>query len=136
LSLFSCAPETDIATLAAPIPLGDARIQQPQVAKIALSLVPEGTYGRALYFSRAPLPYGGPYFHHMGIYAFRKEALARFVALPPSLLEQRESLEQLRALEAGMIVSVKVVNTVPLEVNTSEDLEHVRKAFIQTASSH
>jgi 3-deoxy-manno-octulosonate cytidylyltransferase (CMP-KDO synthetase) len=72
----------------------------------------------------------------MGIYAFRKEALARFVALPPSLLEQRESLEQLRALEAGMIVSVKVVNTVPLEVNTSEDLEHVRKAFIQTASSH
>ena len=79
---------------------------------------------RALYFTRATAPPGdGPLYHHIGLYAFRRAALERFVALPPSPLEQREKLEQLRALEAGMRIDVAIVDTVPLGVDTPEDLE-------------
>ena len=82
---------------------------------------------RALYFTRATAPAGdGPLYHHIGLYAYRRAALERFVALPPSPLEQREKLEQLRALEAGMRIDVAIVDTVPLGVDTPEDLETAR----------
>jgi 3-deoxy-manno-octulosonate cytidylyltransferase (CMP-KDO synthetase) len=83
---------------------------------------------RALYFTRAQAPYGeGALYHHIGLYAYRREALGRFVALPPSPLEQREKLEQLRALEAGMRIDVSIVDSVPLGVDTPEDLERARE---------
>ena len=82
---------------------------------------------RALYFSRATVPTGeGPLWHHIGIYAYRRAALERFVNLPPSPLEQREKLEQLRALEAGMQIGVVGVDTIPLGVDTPEQLEQAR----------
>jgi 3-deoxy-manno-octulosonate cytidylyltransferase (CMP-KDO synthetase) len=82
---------------------------------------------RALYFTRAPAPTGeGPLYHHIGLYAYRRAALARFVALPPSVLELRERLEQLRALEAGMRIDVTIVDSVPLGVDTPADLERAR----------
>jgi len=85
------------------------------------------TQMRALYFTRATAPHGeGPLWHHIGLYAYRRAALARFVALPPSVLEQREKLEQLRALEAGMRIDVSVVGEVPLGVDTPHDLERAR----------
>ncbi|SDU46703.1 3-deoxy-manno-octulosonate cytidylyltransferase [Stappia sp. ES.058] len=84
---------------------------------------------RALYFTRATAPSGpGPLFQHLGIYAYRRSALARFVGLSPSPLEIRESLEQLRALEAGMRIDVSLVDSAPMDVNTPEDLEAVRAA--------
>jgi 3-deoxy-manno-octulosonate cytidylyltransferase (CMP-KDO synthetase) len=127
LSLFEQAPGADITTLAAPIPAGDARYKQPHVVKAVVSFSSESSYGRALYFSRSPIPYGeGGAFHHIGIYAFKRAALERFASLPPSPLEKRESLEQLRALEAGMNIFVKIVETSPIEVNTPEDLETAR----------
>ena len=83
----------------------------------------EGLMGRALYFTRVGAPGGdGPLFHHIGIYAFTRPALARFVALPPSPLEKRETLEQLRALEANMSIAVACVDSVPLSVDTPADL--------------
>jgi 3-deoxy-manno-octulosonate cytidylyltransferase (CMP-KDO synthetase) len=83
---------------------------------------------RALYFTRAAAPWGeGDLFHHIGLYAYRRAALERFVALPPSALEKREKLEQLRALEAGMRIDVEIVDTVPLGVDTLADLERARK---------
>jgi 3-deoxy-manno-octulosonate cytidylyltransferase (CMP-KDO synthetase) len=83
---------------------------------------------RALYFTRATAPSGaGPLYHHIGIYAYRRAALERFVALPPSPLELRERLEQLRALEAGMRINVGLVDTVPLGVDTPADLERARE---------
>jgi len=82
---------------------------------------------RALYFTRATAPSGdGPLYHHIGLYAFRRAALQRFVALPPSPLEQREKLEQLRALEAGMRIDVAIIDSVPIGVNTPEDLARAR----------
>ena len=82
---------------------------------------------RALYFTRATAPFGdGPLYHHIGLYAFRRAALDRFVALPPSPLEKREKLEQLRALEAGMRIDVAIVGTVPLGVDTPDDLARAR----------
>src|SRR5262249_56245076 len=84
-------------------------------------------HGTAVYFTRASCPAGdGPLFHHIGLYAFRREALKRFVGLPPSPLEKRERLEQLRALEAGMRIAVARVDAVPYGVDTPEDLERAR----------
>jgi 3-deoxy-manno-octulosonate cytidylyltransferase (CMP-KDO synthetase) len=83
---------------------------------------------RALYFTRATAPAGeGPLYHHFGMYAYRRSALERFVSLPPSTLEKREQLEQLRALEDGMRIDVTLVDTVPVEVNTPADLERARR---------
>jgi 3-deoxy-manno-octulosonate cytidylyltransferase (CMP-KDO synthetase) len=83
---------------------------------------------RALYFTRASAPHGeGPLYHHIGIYAYRRSALERFVSLRPSPLEKRERLEQLRALEDGMRIDVTIVDTVPLGVDTPEDLERARR---------
>jgi len=116
----------DIATLAAEI--GDAAdAGNPNVTKAVVAWDPGGRLGRALYFTRARAPHGeGPLFHHVGIYAFRREALKRFVTLAPSPLEKREKLEQLRALEAGMTIAVARVDEVPLSVDTPQDLERAR----------
>ena len=119
----------DIATLAAPI-LDASERDAASVVKIATAFAPGATVARALYFSRLPVPWGdGPHYHHIGIYAYRRAALARFVALPPGQLERRESLEQLRALEAGMQIAVALVDTVPFGVDTPDDLARARALF-------
>jgi len=116
----------DIATLAAPID-DPADWDNPHVVKPVVAWDADGRRGRALYFTRARAPAGdGPLFHHVGIYAFTRPALAHFVALPPSALEQREKLEQLRALEAGMRIEVARIDAVPLSVDTPADLERAR----------
>jgi len=95
-----------------------------------------GNLGRALYFTRARAPHGeGPLLVHIGIYAYTRAALARFVALPPSPLEQREKLEQLRALEAGMSIAVARVDSVPLAVDTPADLERARNQLGKKTAS-
>ncbi|HXE26896.1 MAG TPA: 3-deoxy-manno-octulosonate cytidylyltransferase [Stellaceae bacterium] len=117
----------DIATLAAPIE-NNEELGNPSVVKIAAGLAPGVGVARALYFSRLPVPYGGgAHYHHIGLYAYRRAALERFVALPPSPLEKRESLEQLRALEAGMRIDVALVDTVPFGVDTPADLARARE---------
>ena len=118
-------PAVDIGTLAAEISEADERTN-PNVVKVVGSPVAPSRL-RALYFTRATAPSGeGPLYHHIGLYAYRRAALARFVALPPSPLEKRERLEQLRALEAGMRIDVSVVASVPLGVDTPDDLERAR----------
>jgi 3-deoxy-manno-octulosonate cytidylyltransferase (CMP-KDO synthetase) len=118
-------PAVAIATLAAEIRDPDER-DNPNVVKVVGSPVAPGRL-RALYFTRATAPAGeGPLYHHIGLYAYRRAALAQFVKLKPSILEQRERLEQLRALEAGMRIDVEIVDTVPLGVDTPEDLEIAR----------
>jgi 3-deoxy-manno-octulosonate cytidylyltransferase (CMP-KDO synthetase) len=115
----------DIATLAAEIRRPEER-DDPSVVKVVGTPVAPSRL-RALYFTRASAPYGeGPLYHHIGLYAFRRTALERFVKLPPSLLEKRERLEQLRALEAGMRIDAMIVDTVPLGVDTPEDLARAR----------
>ncbi|WP_022729446.1 3-deoxy-manno-octulosonate cytidylyltransferase [Fodinicurvata sediminis] len=124
-------PDVDIATLAAEIEEPSER-GNPNVVKAAC-LFPEGRrQARALYFSRCPVPWdqddpGHPLYHHIGLYAYRRHALERFVKLPPGLLEQREKLEQLRALEDGMRIDVARVDTLPLGVDTPDDLERARR---------
>ena len=119
-------PAVDIATLAAPIVEPGER-DDTNVVKAVLAMAPGAKIGRALYFSRAAVPAGeGPLYHHIGVYAFRRSALARYVALPPSPLERREKLEQLRALEAGMRIDAALVDTVPLGVDTPADLARIR----------
>ncbi|WP_018700057.1 3-deoxy-manno-octulosonate cytidylyltransferase [Amorphus coralli] len=118
-------PQVDIATLAAVIEIEEERTN-PNVVKVVGSPLSERRL-RALYFTRATAPYGdGPLHHHIGLYAFRRAALTRFVSLPPSALERREKLEQLRALEAGMRIDVAVVDAVPLGVDTPADLDRAR----------
>jgi 3-deoxy-manno-octulosonate cytidylyltransferase (CMP-KDO synthetase) len=119
-------PSVDIASLAAEI-TNPAERSSPHVVKVVGSPVGPKRL-RALYFTRATAPSGdGPLYHHIGLYAFRRAALARFVELPPSPLEQREKLEQLRAIEAGMRIDVALVDSVPLGVDTAEDLETARR---------
>lgn len=116
----------DIATLVAVITREEEKTAS-QVVKAVASPV-SGARHRALYFTRATAPWGeGPLFHHIGLYVYRRAALKRFVALPPSPLEKREKLEQLRALEAGMRIDLMVVDTVPLGVDTPEELERARE---------
>jgi 3-deoxy-manno-octulosonate cytidylyltransferase (CMP-KDO synthetase) len=118
-------PEVAIGTLAGII-VHEAERTNPNVVKVVGSPVAPGRL-RALYFTRATAPWGeGPLYHHSGIYAYRRAALERFVALPPSALEKRERLEQLRALEAGMRIDVTVIDEVPFGVDTPEDLERAR----------
>lgn len=122
--------DVDIATLAAEITKLEER-DNPNIVKVVGT--PSGPLNtlRALYFTRASAPYGkGPLFHHIGIYAYRRDALARFVSLQSSSLEKREKLEQLRALEAGMRIDVALVDTVPIGVDTPEDLELARAAIM------
>lgn len=126
-SLRPLAKDTvDIATLATPI--GDlAECDDPNVVKAVLAIPVGGEMGRAIYFSRCAVPWGeGAHYHHIGIYAYRREALARFVGLRAGVLEQRERLEQLRALENGMRIDAVIVGAIPLGVDTPEDLERAR----------
>jgi 3-deoxy-manno-octulosonate cytidylyltransferase (CMP-KDO synthetase) len=119
-------PAVDIATLAAEI-TRPAERTDPNVVKVVGTPVAERRL-RALYFTRATAPTGdGPLYHHIGLYAFRRATLVRFVRLPPSALEQRERLEQLRALEAGMRIDVAIVDSVPLGVDTPEELIRARE---------
>ena len=118
-------PAVAIATLAAEITQDEERTN-PNVVKCVGSEVAPGRL-RALYFTRATAPHGdGPLYHHVGLYAFRREALRRFVTLEPSPLEKRERLEQLRALEDGMRIDVAVIDHVPFGVDTAEYLERAR----------
>ena len=119
-------PAVDISTLAAQI-YTEEEDQAPSVVKAVGSPISERRL-RALYFTRATAPYGdGPRYHHIGLYAYRRAALERFVRLPPSPLERQEKLEQLRALEAGMRIDVTIVDTVPRGVDTPADLETARQ---------
>jgi len=119
-------PGVDIGTLATEVKTEEER-RAPSVVKIAIAFAPGQRIGRALYFSRVAIPGGeGPHYHHIGLYAYRRTALERFVRLTPSALERRESLEQLRALEAGMRIDVALVDTLPLGVDTPADLARAR----------
>ena len=119
-------PLVDIATLAALIQRHGER-DDPNVVKLVGSVVSANRL-RALYFTRATAPWGdGPLYHHIGLYAYRRAALERFVALAPSALESRERLEQLRALEAGMRIDAMIVDAVPLGVDTPHELERARQ---------
>ena len=117
--------DCDIATLASVIKDRN-EIDNPNIVKIAL-----GNNSRALYFSRSAIPYcadkNGEYFHHIGIYVYKKSALDKFIKLSCSKLEKRESLEQLRALENNMTIAVSIVDTHPLSVDTQQDLEIITK---------
>lgn len=125
--------DCDIATVASKIK-DESEITNPNVVKIAIAFK-EKNLGKALYFSRCAIPYSkdsnADYFHHIGIYAYKRSALEKFVNLVPSTLEKRESLEQLRALENDMNIFVKIVEAHPLSVDTAEDLDVVTKIISQ-----
>ena len=124
-------PMVDIATLAAQIHT-EEEATNPNVVKAVGSPVSAGRL-RALYFTRATAPWGdGPRYHHIGLYAYRRAALQRFVSLPPSPLERQEKLEQLRALEAGMRIDIGLVDTVPRGVDTPADLETARRLLAKS----
>jgi 3-deoxy-manno-octulosonate cytidylyltransferase (CMP-KDO synthetase) len=124
-------PAVDIATLAAEIHT-EEESSNPNVVKAIGSRISAHRL-RALYFSRATVPWGdGPRYHHVGLYAYRREALQRFVRLPPSPLELQEKLEQLRALEAGMRIDVTIVDRVPRGVDTPADLETTRQILAKS----
>jgi 3-deoxy-manno-octulosonate cytidylyltransferase (CMP-KDO synthetase) len=121
-------PRCDVATLCVEI-RDEAEKTNPNVVKLVGS--PTGPSRlRALYFTRATAPWGdGPLYHHVGLYAYRRPSLERFVKLPPSTLEIRERLEQLRALEDGMRIDAEIVDTVPLGVDAADDLERARAMY-------
>ena len=125
VSVLEHTPDCDIATLAVPTD-DDRQKQDPNVVKAILSLK-TSAQGQALYFTRACAPSGdGPVWHHVGIYAYRRAALERFCGLPPSPLERRERLEQLRALEAGLRIDAALIDSEPHGVDTPEDLQRAR----------
>jgi len=124
-------PAVDIATLAAAIHTEEEALNPNVVKAVGSPVGPRRL--RALYFTRATAPYGdGPRYHHIGLYAYRRAALERFVRLPPSPLERQEKLEQLRALEAGMRIDITIVDTVPRGVDTPADLETARKLLAKS----
>jgi 3-deoxy-manno-octulosonate cytidylyltransferase (CMP-KDO synthetase) len=128
-------PAADLATLVAPI-ADAAEAAADQVVKAACAFTDGAGIAPALYFSRVAIPWGeGPRWHHIGIYAWRRAALARFVSLPPSPLERREKLEQLRALEAGMRILCARVDRAPFGVDTPDDLARARLALSRHAES-
>lgn len=119
-------PGVDLSTLVAEIKVEEERTN-PNVVKAVVGFAGDARVGRALYFTRATAPWGaGPHYHHIGLYAYRREALQRFVTLPQGVLERREKLEQLRALENGMRIDAALVDTVPLGVDTPADLDRAR----------
>jgi 3-deoxy-manno-octulosonate cytidylyltransferase (CMP-KDO synthetase) len=126
-------PAVDIGTLVVPI-ASDLEANTASFVKAACVFAEGAAVAPALYFSRQPIPWGdGPRWHHVGIYAYRRAALARFVSLPPSLLEVRENLEQLRALEAGMRIVCARMEHGPFGVDTPEDLERARRLLAPEA---
>lgn len=119
-------PDVDLSTLVAEIAVEEERTN-PNVVKAVVGFAAGARVGRALYFTRATAPWGeGPHYHHIGLYAYKREALRRFVSMPQGVLEKREKLEQLRALEAGMRIDCALVDTVPLGVDTPADLDRAR----------
>jgi 3-deoxy-manno-octulosonate cytidylyltransferase (CMP-KDO synthetase) len=116
----------DIATVVAPEASAADRAN-PDVVKAVLSMDADGQAGRALYFTRSTLHGDAPVWRHIGIYGYRRDALVRFHAAPPSPLETREKLEQLRALELGMTIRAAVADTAPISVDTPADLEAARQ---------
>lgn len=138
-------PAVDLASLATEIH-DPAERHNPNVVKAVAAFPERGSGGRgsgkppiarALYFSRATVPSGeGPLYHHIGLYAYRRQALERFVSLPPGRLEKREKLEQLRALEAGMRIDLALVDTFPLGVDTPADLDKARALLASAASGN
>ncbi|WP_142849125.1 3-deoxy-manno-octulosonate cytidylyltransferase [Telmatospirillum sp. J64-1] len=128
-------PAVDMSTLVTEITVEEERTN-PNVVKAVVGLAPGQRTGRALYFTRATAPWGeGPHYHHIGLYAFRRDSLKRFVALPQGILEQREKLEQLRALENGMRIDAALVDTIPLGVDTSADLDRARALLAPSSRS-
>ena len=129
VSVLEEVARCDIATLV--VPTEDKReISDPNVVKAVLT-IETNDRGKALYFTRASAPSGdGPVYHHIGLYAYRREALDRFCTLDVSPLEKRERLEQLRALEAGMRIDARIVDSSPEGVDTPEDLERARKLIL------
>lgn len=126
-------PAVDVATLVAEI-TDDAERTNPNVVKAVVGFPVGARVARALYFSRATVPANpGPHYHHIGLYAYTRPALQRFVALPQGVLEKREKLEQLRALENGMRIDAALVDTVPLGVDTPADLEKARAMIASEA---
>ncbi|MGA0603547.1 3-deoxy-manno-octulosonate cytidylyltransferase [Caulobacter sp. KR2-114] len=130
--LLASEPACDIATVVAPEASPDDR-RNPNVVKAVLSLAEGGRAGRALYFTRSTLYGDAPVWRHVGVYGYRRSALARFNAAPPSPLERREGLEQLRALELGLSIWAAVVDTAPLSVDTPADLEAARQFALGSA---
>lgn len=127
-------PQVDIATLTTPITDPEEK-NSPDIVKVVGTPLSE-RHLRALYFTRTTAPHGdGPFYHHIGLYVYRRSALSSFVALPPSTLEKREKLEQLRALEAGMRIDVAIVDGVPLGVDTPAHLEKAREVITRQQSS-
>lgn len=125
----------EIATLATEIE-DQLELQASSVVKIALAITPGESIGRAVYFSRSVIPGGtGKHYHHVGMYTYRRQTLARFVGLPRGILEQRESLEQLRAIEFGIRIDAKVIRTEPLGVDTLADLERAKLLLSVSPSS-
>jgi len=125
VALLGREPACDIATVVAP-ESSPADRGNPDVVKAVLALQPDGASGRALYFTRSTLYGEGPVWRHVGIYGYRRAALARFTAAPPSPLEVREKLEQLRALELGLSIWAAVAEAAPISVDTPADLEQAR----------
>jgi 3-deoxy-manno-octulosonate cytidylyltransferase (CMP-KDO synthetase) len=132
VDLLASEPVCDIATVVAPEDSAADRAN-PDVVKAVLSLHAGQHHGRALYFTRSTLHGEGPVWRHIGIYGYRRAALERFNAAPPSPLEQREKLEQLRALELGLSIWAAVIDKPPISVDTPADLEKAR-AFARTES--
>jgi 3-deoxy-manno-octulosonate cytidylyltransferase (CMP-KDO synthetase) len=127
-------PAVDIGTIVCPIRNAE-ELANPNVVKAAMGLAPGQRIARALYFSRLPVPYGeGDHYHHIGVYAYRRAALERFVALPPAPVERREGLEQLRALQAGMRIDAALVDSVVFGVDTPAELARARELFASSGS--
>jgi 3-deoxy-manno-octulosonate cytidylyltransferase (CMP-KDO synthetase) len=131
-ALLRDQPACDIATVVAP-EAGPADRANPDVVKAVLAMQPDGAAGRALYFTRSTLYGEGPVWRHIGIYGYRRAALARFNAAPPSPLERREKLEQLRALELGLSIWAAVADEAPISVDNAADLERARQ-YARTGS--
>ena len=123
--LLARQSEADIVTLVAAETGPDER-SNPDVVKAVVAVDADGKSGRALYFTRSVLYGDAPIWHHIGIYGYRRDALKRFCAAPPSPLEQREKLEQLRALEMGMTIWTGIIDEAPVSVDNAEDLEAAR----------
>jgi 3-deoxy-manno-octulosonate cytidylyltransferase (CMP-KDO synthetase) len=130
--LLSAQPDCDISTLVAP-EMSPADRTNADVVKAVLAMAPDGRSGRALYFTRSTLYGDQPVWRHIGLYGYRRDALARFTVAPPSPLERREKLEQLRALEMGMKIDAAVFDSAPISVDTPADLEAARAAAIGQA---
>ncbi|MDB5421940.1 MAG: 3-deoxy-manno-octulosonate cytidylyltransferase [Brevundimonas sp.] len=125
-ALLHGEPSCDIATLVA-VEADISDRTNPDVVKAVLAIEDGERHGRALYFTRSTLYGGAPVWRHIGIYGYRREALMRFCAAPPSPLEKREKLEQLRALEMGLSIWAAVISEAPLSVDNPDDLAAARR---------